>query len=583
MKKPSILLTNIHERSALGALQSLETANIRVIKATTVKGLQSLDKKENVILHPCPIEKFYDFKNWITEFVNKNEGLFVFPINEGIVFACESIRIEHADIEGRFIMPSHNSLKYTLSKFNATQAAQDAGLKIPKTFFIREAFSEVTNIPNESLNYPLILKWDNVLNPSGIYEKGSLRVVDNYMELVDSVAELKPISCSIILQQMVPGYGVGAFFLRKNGKIVLRFAHRRLHEVPWTGGVSAYCESSNNQEVLDAGEKLLEAIDYDGLAMVEFRKEDGKSPKFLEINGRLWGSLGLALRAEADFPKAMVESFLNGYTKVKQPDLERIVKWHEPRFDMLYLRSLWTETSKFKDEEAPKFKGAMQVALNFVNPTIGSDWMKPSEPWLTIKRYLRLLKNELGQIKRNLSSSKKKKHETPDIVLEGIKRTELLRNKFPQIKNILFVCYGNICRSSYTEFRWEAKRESNLELPKSKSVGFHNNVGRSTPLRFQSVARNLGVELSGHRSKRITSDLVNEADLLIVMDQRNLEDVKKEFPEAIIKTILLGAIGDNYENAEIQDPYGQKIGTGGAIYRRLDKELNKLEELILTK
>ena len=63
--RPSILLTNINERSALGAWRSIENTNVNVIKATTIKGLQSLDHKKGVLIHPCPINEFNDFKIWI--------------------------------------------------------------------------------------------------------------------------------------------------------------------------------------------------------------------------------------------------------------------------------------------------------------------------------------------------------------------------------------------------------------------------------------------------------------------------------------------------------------------------------------
>ena len=350
-----VLLTNVHERSALGAWRSLEAAGIAVMPSTTIKGLRELDGKENIELHPCPITAFSDFTNWLKAKLSSDKKLLILPINEAIVYACDAIRIEHSELADRFIMPSHASLSYTLSKFNATQAAQKAGIETPETFFIKNPSSLILETPKKQLQYPLILKWDNVLNTTGKYEKGGLRVVENKAVLEDAIAELAPSNCGIILQQMVPGHGVGAFFLRQNGKIVLRFAHRRLHEVPWTGGVSSYCESSDDADVLAAGERLLDAINYEGLAMVEFRKQKGEPPVFLEINGRLWGSLGLALKAGADFPRAMVEYHHHQNTAVKQPSLKKKVRWHEPGFEMLYLRSLWSETSKFKNEIVSRF------------------------------------------------------------------------------------------------------------------------------------------------------------------------------------------------------------------------------------
>ena len=154
--RPSILLTNINERSALGAWRSIENTNVNVIKATTIKGLQSLDHKKGVLIHPCPINEFNDFKIWIKTQLLKDNSLVVLPINEAVVYASETIRLEEPAFANRFIMPSQDSLKYTLSKFNATQGAQQAGILTPKTYFIRESFSETINIPNEPLTYPLI-------------------------------------------------------------------------------------------------------------------------------------------------------------------------------------------------------------------------------------------------------------------------------------------------------------------------------------------------------------------------------------------------------------------------------------------
>jgi len=572
-----ILLTNAHERSAQIAIGSLKGASYNIIIATSQSALHLLRNKNNIVIHPCPNAQTNLFIQWIRDMLNKEQDVLVLPINESTLFACDSIRTNQPDLASRFIMPSDHSLKYALSKFEATQAAQNANIITPKTYFIRKSSSEQINWPNKPLNFPLIVKWDNVLFENK-YNKGSLRIVNNEEELGDTVMELAPMKCSIILQELVLGYGVGAFFLRHNGKILLQFAHRRLHEVPWTGGVSAYCESSDDEEVLHAGEHLLNAINYDGLAMVEFRKEEGKPPVFLEINGRLWGSTGLALAAGADFPKAMVEYHLMQQTSVKQPDLKTKVRWHEPRFELLYLQSLKTDNSKLSIEKPTLLKARKQVLLNFINPAVKTDWWWEGEFLLSLRSYLGLVKAELAKAKR--SYLKNKKIEKHPLVLQAIEQSKGFFTKNNEIKNILFVCYGNICRSPYAEFRWQQFRHAYLQLPLAKSVGFHDNINRETPARFRSVAKHLGVNLDQHRSKRITKTLVDDADVLIAMDLRNLKDIRKEFPEAMTKTLLLGALGDN-NNAEIDDPYGKTMGIGGAIYRRMDEELIQLKKLFL--
>jgi protein-tyrosine-phosphatase/carbamoylphosphate synthase large subunit len=573
----TILITNAHERSAQIAIQSLKKAGYKTIVSSSKNSLYLVKYKNEILLHPCPSKETILFENWLKELLRKDNELFVLPINEAVLFACELIRINHPEFAPRFIMPSHNSLQYALSKLYATRAAQKANIKTPKTYFIKEVSAKGLNLPKDDLAYPMILKWDNVLNEDQ-YHKGSLCIVQNKQELLDTVMELLPFNSNIILQELVPGNGVGAFFFRQKGEILLRFAHKRLHEVPWTGGVSAYCESSADATVLEMGERLLEAMDYEGLAMVEFRKEEGKPPVFLEINGRLWGSSGLAMAAGADFPRAMVEYHLKGQIAVKQPTLKKKVQWHEPRFEMLYLQSLKTNNKKTNEPKPNLVLARANVLSNFINPKVKTDWWIKDELRSSFRSYLGLIKGELAKLK--MSTLNKKKTDINPLVQQTSVRSKDFFIKKKAIKNILFVCYGNICRSPYAEFRWQQFLNEYPELPQAKSVGFHDNINRETPARFQSVASHLGVNLVNHRSKRITKALIEEADVLIAMDNRNLIDIQREFPEAMSKTILLGAVGVN-KNAEIDDPYGKNMGTGWVIYRRMDEDLNILKNILL--
>ena len=69
-------------------------------------------------------------------------------------------------------------------------------------------------------------------------------------------------------------------------------------------------------ELLDASVRLLKVLDYTGVAMVEF-KVDPKTGHWalIEVNGRFWGSLPLALAAGADFPLALFQMLVEGRTE----------------------------------------------------------------------------------------------------------------------------------------------------------------------------------------------------------------------------------------------------------------------------
>ena len=81
------------------------------------------------------------------------------------------------------------------------------------------------------------------------------------------------------------------------------FVHRRLREYPMSGGPSTLRESVAAPELAELGVKLLRAMNWQGVAMVEFKVDprDGV-PKLMEVNPKFWGSIALPIAAGIDFP-----------------------------------------------------------------------------------------------------------------------------------------------------------------------------------------------------------------------------------------------------------------------------------------
>jgi len=106
-----------------------------------------------------------------------------------------------------------------------------------------------------------------------------------------------------LVQRFVPGHGAGIFTLFGSSKPIAWFAHRRIREKPPTGGVSVLCESVPIDPIMQsAATKLLSAAKWSGVAMVEFRVAADGTPYLMEVNGRFWGSLQLAIDCGVDFP-----------------------------------------------------------------------------------------------------------------------------------------------------------------------------------------------------------------------------------------------------------------------------------------
>lgn len=119
-----------------------------------------------------------------------------------------------------------------------------------------------------------------------------------------SATELENLSLEgeYIIQELIPGSGVGVFALCDRGEPLVLFAHERLLEKPPSGGVSVLSRSITLDDApVEEAKILLKQLNWSGVAMVEFKKtHDGFV--LMEINPRLWGSLQLAISSGVDFP-----------------------------------------------------------------------------------------------------------------------------------------------------------------------------------------------------------------------------------------------------------------------------------------
>ena len=123
------------------------------------------------------------------------------------------------------------------------------------------------------------------------------------------------------------------------------------------------------------------------------------------------------------------------------------------------------------------------------------------------------------------------------------------------VKSLLFLCFGNICRSPFAEIYWNQLVESiGCKTPDVTSAGFVEETGRNTPSRFIEMLKDFGADLSGHRSKVVTHDMLNTADAVLIMDLRVFNLLKQDYPEFVYKAELLGRFS-NKEEIEIKDPW----------------------------
>ncbi len=132
------------------------------------------------------------------------------------------------------------------------------------------------------------------------------------------------------------------------------------------------------------------------------------------------------------------------------------------------------------------------------------------------------------------------------------------------MKTILFVCTGNICRSPMAEglLRHHTRAQGGYRAL-SAGVGAVDGHPPS-PEAVQAMAE-LGIDISGQRSRMVTRELVRQADYILGMTRGHVDTLRILYPEAQEKTFLLREFDHPLEEFEkdIPDP----IGAGLEAYR----------------
>jgi len=146
-------------------------------------------------------------------------------------------------------------------------------------------------------------------------------------------------------------------------------------------------------------------------------------------------------------------------------------------------------------------------------------------------------------------------------------------------RSLLFVCFGNIMRSPMAEaLMKQALRDAELQQQiEVASAGLHATAGREAHPWALEAASSLGISLIHHRAKPLTTDLVERADCIFVMDFHNKAELMTLYPEAKGKTYMLSAYADGKgKYREIADPYLGDLETTKSCYRELQTCIQNL-------
>lgn len=550
MAKTKVLVLGDDTRSFLAIVRSLGRRGLAVHAAPA--------NFTSVALRSRYIEKTHDLPAltgcgaaWVSaleELVRSENFGLVIPCADRALLPLHRNRLRFADLT-RLAIPAPDHIDVLFDKVRTREVAAALGINLAPS--IDPSGPVDADDAFARLGAPIVVKPRSSVHADAVERQEQVQIVATEDELREATAGRQP--GSYFLEGFFPGFGLGLSVLADRGAILQSFQHHRVHQAA-RGGSSAYRVSAPlSPDLLAACRKFVGHVGYTGVAMFEFRRDPGRGDwVLLEVNARPWGSMPLPVALGVDFPYAWHQLLTSA---------ERI----PPRSYRagIFGRNLELDTA-FAAKHLSEVRGRLPRAaflarwfLGFGRVLVGRekfDTFAIDDPAPAIAEGRFIAAPLIRRACERVPGYRKMRRAAARALL---RRTLAAAVRAGRTPSIVFVCYGNICRSVFAERSLAQALAPLADQVHVESAGTYQVAGRMSPREAIQAARRRGLDLATHRSQFVTRQILDTATVLIVFDRSNLKALNSQFPEIKCPVIPLGSLietetrGDN-----IQDPYG---------------------------
>lgn len=301
-----VLVLDGNENQAVAATRSLSRAGHRVIVGSPERWSKAGWSRHahGTFRYPAPQEGATAFVGAIASEAAREPGTLVMPMTERSTLPLSERRGALDAVGAHYVLPAHEVVLRAFDKRATTVLAAAAGVTVPATATLgtreeAQAFAAAST-------FPVVLKpasSEETGADGRTRSTGAPEYARSREDFLPAFERVRVRAGAVLVQEFIAGSGAGYFALVCRGEVRAEFAHRRIRDVRPSGSGSAVRESVlPDPRVREASRRILAALGWHGVAMVEFRIRPDGTPVFLEVNGRFWNSLALAVHAGVDFP-----------------------------------------------------------------------------------------------------------------------------------------------------------------------------------------------------------------------------------------------------------------------------------------
>jgi protein-tyrosine-phosphatase/predicted ATP-grasp superfamily ATP-dependent carboligase len=545
-------------RSCLTIIRSLGRQKLEVHAGWVLPGDLLLKSKYVARvhdIHPFTPEDDSWKQKLLDLIVSENFDL-VIPGNEQASAPLEKNRADFAQFPAVYLL-NEKAYDIAFDKFKTIELARSLEINLPDELRVSD-LSRIDEIIAR-FKFPIVLKPCISFRLEDLSRKHYVYKAYNQKELKTTLRYLLK-DGDVLVQENFIGTGVGVEFLADQGKLLYTFQHIRIHE-PLMGGGSSYRKSAPvHPELLDATARIVKALDYSGVGMTEFKYNFATDQwVFLEINGRFWGSLPLAINSGADFPYFLYQLKVENKQEFPQPYNTDLYCRNTLRDFIWIIDNITADKSDRSKNTLPNWRVAKEIfnilLLKEKNDTRAIDDLSPG-----ITEIYRLIRLALGKAKTlclNYSPAR-------------FIRTWRTRKALARAETVLFVCFGNIYRSPFAE------NYAKKIMPQAKTInsaGYYPKESRRCHQRAVDIGAEFEVDISEHLSRVVDDKAVADADIIFVFDKDNRRNLITMFPTAKNKIRYLGLL--SYRTPVIiDDPVNGNLYTVRETYRIIKKAID---------
>ena len=287
-----------------------------------------------------------------------------------------ALAAHRADSAPLTLICTEETLQRANDKLAVAQLARELNIRTPR---------ELDHSDVDALRYPVIVKYVNG-EGLGLVAAARYSIARSRTEYDTAISRMR--NGPTFVSEFIEGNGYGVSVLMDRKRVPVRiFCHERLREYPLTGGPSVMCRSIWNEAMARDAVKLLKALDFEGLAMVEF-KGSPTDYALLEINPRVWGSYPLSYLSGAGFAEAFVRA-------ARGEELPDALQACAPQYKVgvrmqFFLSGARWAIAKAKQDSSPL--PLLKYAGDIVNPAVHHGLWQWRDP-LPALQYLRSLRD----------------------------------------------------------------------------------------------------------------------------------------------------------------------------------------------